>query len=881
MRSTAGRCAWAWPCGGGWTGNDVNIPSGEGLCRAYLYGNEFFMDEFGAYTDDVYLPDCFGFGYQLPTIAYHMGLIGFCTQKFDQWGGWFATPYTIGKWVGPDGNYLISALKPYSYGGGADPVTSDGAWLKANSGNPGIWATYDYIGTGDQGGGPSSGDVSAMVTKIRANATNTYKMYCTRSDQLYRDVTPTMAASLPSFNGELLMTTHGTGSYTSWGPMKFKKNRNEQRAMTAEYACVMANWLNATAYPIDTITTGWRRTCECMFHDMITGTSIPNVYSQYCLPMLDSSYNDLTYAMSIGNNAMANAAGQFLTTTVAAGNVPVVCVNALARARCDIAEATITFGTTPPAGIIVKDPDGNTVNSQILSTSGNNVSIAFVANVPSASYTVFEVAPSATANAPDANLTLTGSATSGYTLTNQFYTVTVNAAGDISQVNDKKTGQNLLGAASRLEMRNDAGTSFPAWELRWADVSAGPAAYVDGTPTFTVQESGPARVSLKIVRTKNNSTFTQYVTLANDSAGNRVEVKNQINWLTTGTLLKVSFPFAFANDSTTWDIGVGTKKRGVMFYNTNTGKGLYEVCGQQWADQTATSGAYGCSILSQCKYGWNKETTSKVNLTLLHSPSGGGYNYQGDQSNVGAVGIHNMTYGIYGHANDWTNGTVGQGERMDQQIYCFQPTTPRAGTSALKAISLVKTSTPQISVMCIKRAEKSNDYVIRVREVNGGSVTGSLIFPQAVIATCSEVNGQENAKGAATGAGTNSLAVSLTKYGMKTFKVTLGATPIHQKLSDLMQPKPSEVRLTVALANSRAGRVDLMIPYGAKIQTLAITDALGRIVQKLAENQTVTSASSITWNGKDGYSQKAHTGVYFVRCVTNMGSQTSRLSVMQ
>jgi flagellar hook assembly protein FlgD len=96
-----------------------------------------------------------------------------------------------------------------------------------------------------------------------------------------------------------------------------------------------------------------------------------------------------------------------------------------------------------------------------------------------------------------------------------------------------------------------------------------------------------------------------------------------------------------------------------------------------------------------------------------------------------------------------------------------------------------------------------------------------------------------------------------------------------------MQPKPSEVRLTVALANSRAGRVDLMIPYGAKIQTLAITDALGRIVQKLAENQTVTSASSITWNGKDGYSQKAHTGVYFVRCVTNMGSQTSRLSVMQ
>jgi alpha-mannosidase len=338
--------------GGGEEASDVNIPSPEGIIRNYLYGNEFFDDEFGQYSDDVYLPDCFGFGYALPTIAAHMGLIGFCTQKFDLWGGWFPTPFPIGRWIGVDGSSLIAALKPGAYDNGMDIQTADGDWLKSHSGTPGIWATYDYIGTGDQGGGPSAGNVSAMVTRIRANASNTIKVYCARSDQLYRDLTPTMIAQLPSYQGELVMTTHGTGSYTSWAKMKYKNRKNEQLGMLTEFADVTANWtsLGTFAYPQDTIWHAWWRFIDCTFHDGITGTSIPNVYSQYDLPMEDSSSNDFSYALGLGNNVMANSVGQQLTTTVgAAGDVPLVLVNALARARCDVVQATVNFGTAAPA----------------------------------------------------------------------------------------------------------------------------------------------------------------------------------------------------------------------------------------------------------------------------------------------------------------------------------------------------------------------------------------------------------------------------------------------------------------------------------------------------------------------------------------------------
>jgi alpha-mannosidase len=142
---TAGKWCVA---GSGWTGGDVNIPSAEGCLRNYLLGETFFEDEFGKTSVDVYLPDCFGFGFALPTIAAHCGLKGFSTQKFDNWGGWFSTPFPIGKWYGPDSSYIFAALKPGGYGGGMDiNANGNGDWERTHTasftngpGGAGIWA---------------------------------------------------------------------------------------------------------------------------------------------------------------------------------------------------------------------------------------------------------------------------------------------------------------------------------------------------------------------------------------------------------------------------------------------------------------------------------------------------------------------------------------------------------------------------------------------------------------------------------------------------------------------------------------------------------------------------------------------------------------------
>ena len=46
-----------------------------------LYGNHFFMKEFGVCGVDFMVPDCFGFPYSLPTVLAHCSIKGFNTAE--------------------------------------------------------------------------------------------------------------------------------------------------------------------------------------------------------------------------------------------------------------------------------------------------------------------------------------------------------------------------------------------------------------------------------------------------------------------------------------------------------------------------------------------------------------------------------------------------------------------------------------------------------------------------------------------------------------------------------------------------------------------------------------------------------------------------------
>ena len=62
------------PVGGMWVESDTNMPGGEAMARQFVHGKRFFLDEFGVETEEVWLPDTFGYTAGLPQIIKAAGV---------------------------------------------------------------------------------------------------------------------------------------------------------------------------------------------------------------------------------------------------------------------------------------------------------------------------------------------------------------------------------------------------------------------------------------------------------------------------------------------------------------------------------------------------------------------------------------------------------------------------------------------------------------------------------------------------------------------------------------------------------------------------------------------------------------------------------------
>jgi alpha-mannosidase len=744
---------------------EVNISSSESLLRQVLYGNLFFKREFDKQSADYMLPDCFGFVATTPSVWAHAGLLGFSTQKLT-WGSANGIPFNVGLWEGPDGKDLIAALNATSYNGDIVPrLDRDRAWtarMESDSKKYGLSFDYRYYGTGDQGGAPRERDVQNAVGSLKHGDSSNFKVVLTSSDQLFKDITPTLRAKLPTYSGDLLLVEHSAGSLTSQAFMKRANRKNELLAKSAEQLSSVASWLGGESYPLDKLNHAWDLVLGSQFHDILSGTATPKSY--------EYAWNDEFIAMNGFSEAVQHSvsaiAHQLDTRTQGRS---IVVYNPVAIDREDVVTAELTYAKKPEH-LQVIDKAGNTVPSQLIAANGDKITLLFLAKLPSAGLSVFDVRETNEKPATSALIATDN------TLENQFFKVSINVDGDIASIYDKTAQKEVLAQPASLQFQKEDPTDWPAWNMYWKDRKNPPIDVMNKDVTIKIVEQGLVRIAIEVTKKGQNSNITQLISLAAGEPGKRIEVRNTIDWQSRGVSLKAAFPTTVQNEQATYGLNTAAIQR-----STNN-EVKFEVPARQWFDLTDRSNSYGVSILEDGKYGSDKPDNSTVRLTLMFTPEAHQYVYQNSQD----WGIHHFTYAIYPHAAGWVHAqSPWQGSFVNAPLVAFE--TGKHDGPLGKEFSLVTLNKANVDIMAFKKAEESDYYIVRFNELYGKDAAAvAARFPGKIV-DAYEVNGQEQKIGDVSFAD-GTLHFDMTRFLIRSFAIKLekpaqpGSIPVQKQL---------------------------------------------------------------------------------------------------
>jgi alpha-mannosidase len=673
------------------------------------------------------------------------------------------------------------------------------ARVELNGKISGQFTDYHYYGTGDTGGAPREESVKrleAIVTKgtvslpaegpiaprgrsqqespaVKVGDGPVHVISAT-AEQMFLNITPGEAARLPRYTGEMELTNHSAGSLTSQAYQKRWIRHQELLADAAEKSSIAAQWLGARPYPLQRLNDAWTLAMGAHFHDLAAGTATPRSY--------EFAWNDDVIALNqfadVLNNAVEGVAATLNTETK---GVPLVVFNPLNIARADIVEANVDFPNGMPTAVRVISPDGEDVPAQI---SGDKV--IFLANVPSVGYAVYDVQPLDSSSSSRSSLHVSKDG-----LENLYYRVGLNQDGDVASIVDKENGRELLSAPARLAISYDNPAQWPAWNMDWEQEQAAPKAFVSGPVQIRVVEDGPARVAIEVARGTAGSHFVQTIRLSAGEAGKRVEFGNVIDWNTRESNLKATFPLTASNQMATYNWDIGTIER------PTAQPKKFEVPSHQWIDLTDMSGKFGATVLTDSKNGSDKPTDNTLRLTLLRTPGvAGGYPDQGTQD----IGHHEFLYGLVGHSADWrTSQTDWQAQRLNAPLFAFE--TSKHDGRLGRTFSLLKVNNSRIRVLAVKKAELSDEVILRLVELDGKPQSGVRITFPASITNAREVNGQEQPVGPAT-VTDGALVTSFGGYQPRTFALRLAPASVSVARE---QSTPVSLPYTLATASNDGG----------------------------------------------------------------------------
>jgi alpha-mannosidase len=668
--------------GGMWVEADCNLSGSEALARQFLLGREFFRQYFGPEAESpiLWLPDVFGYAWNLPQLIKEAGLEYFFTIKIG-WSQYNRFPYDSFWWQGLDGTRVLTHFSTTkktesffaaTYNSDATPDQTLGTWTnfqQKDYGSPGVTPPLLMsYGWGDGGGGPTR----EMLENIRemGEFPSTPQIHTGRVNEFFRKLESDVGDNLPTWNGELYLEYH-RGTYTTQARNKRANRKSEFLLHDAEFLAAYASYLDADySYPHAEFLKAWQLVCLNQFHDIIPGSSIGPVYEE----SLEQYEIVRQSVMAIRDQALDAIAGKM-------GKAHLI-VNPTSFTRDDPVEVDgelVDVGELPPFSISpVKISDAQ----------------------PS----MLDVSPAH--------------------LENDFLRIEFNADGDITRIFDKATEREVLPEgtlANQFQAFEDRPLSWDAWDI---DIFYDDKLWLaEPADSIEVIETGPLRATIEIKRRILNSEYTQRISLSHNCS--RLDFDIRINWCERKVLLKVAFPVDILSPTATYETQWGNVER-PTHRNASWDWARFETAAQKWVD--LSEGDYGVSLLNDCKYGHDIHE-NVMRLTLLRGTTAPDPNAD--------LGEHNFKYSLFPHTGSWDERTIAEAYALNDPMIVYQSDaqTTEAGIPESEVDSFVKVDQPNIVIETVKRAEDDNGFIVRLYESQRkrGEFTLSTIFQMAAV----------------------------------------------------------------------------------------------------------------------------------------------------
>ncbi|QQE65408.1 hypothetical protein GFS31_20960 [Leptolyngbya sp. BL0902] len=682
-----------------WVEPDLNLPGGEALVRQILYGQRYCAEKFGTVSALAWLPDTFGFSWQLPQLLTQGGVRYFATQKL-RWNDSNPFPHDLFVWQGLDGTPITAVtLPPIGTDIEAPEIAQYAAQWEANTGfQDALWLP----GVGDHGGGPTRD----MLLKTRRWAksplfpTLTFGHAQPLLDSLLTtstDVTPPSSPlpippspTLPTWNDELYLELH-RGCYTTHGDQKQYNRRCEDILFQAELWSTIAHILTKCPYPKAELETAWKQVLFNQFHDILPGSSIPEVFAD--------ANETWQAALETGQRILAKgletiAQAITLPTAPDAQALPVVLFNPLNWERDEVAKIPLPSAWADHQHWQALDSTGQELLTQWSGPQSLSLSLlqaakeagaaklallaplsspeeglgvrakvlVTVSRIPSVGYRVIWLKP-ITADLPSPHSPLP--TPSNWILENLHLRATLDAkTGEIASLIHKATGTETFSATgNQLQAFKDAGQYWDAWNIA-PDYQDHP---LDGFCLELMQwaENGPCRQVIRVVKTFNQSTFVQDYVL--DATSPHLMIRTTVDWQETQVLVKAAFPLTVSADQATYEIPFGAIQRSTHPQRPEE-RAKWEVPALRWADMSQRDEAgqsRGVSILTDYKHGFDA-TPNQLRLTLLKAPLW--------PDPTADRGQQTFTYAIYPHAGSWQESkTVRQARNLNMPVLPWFP----------------------------------------------------------------------------------------------------------------------------------------------------------------------------------------------------------------